>query len=121
MDSQQKAGVEQAVDVEQTGDAENAAVFQEVHQVFQEAQQGIDSRSQRTELGYYGPQPGQRTAGVSAGGSRRQRAPPQAAEQGNGGALVAVQTASSTKQAKARQNMAGVDTGGGRVNGHEDI
>ena len=115
VDVEQVVDVEHATDVEQAEDVENAAVFQEVHQVSQEMQQDVDSRRQRIEPWYYGPQPGQRAAGVSAGGSRRQRAPSQAAGQGSGSTQAAVQTASSSKQAKARQNMAGVDTGGGRV------
>ena len=61
-------------------------------------------------LGYYGPQPGQKTAGLTAGGSRRQRSPLQAEAdnelQDNG---------SSSKWAKTRQKVAGVDFGGGRV------
>ena len=109
---------------QQTVGVRNAATLQEVHQVFQELQQNIDSRRQRIEPaganaeqaaeveqmyleiqrntqhsgsgrrqamapqvtviqraaapGYYGPQPGQRTARLTAGGSRRQRAPLQA-------------------------------------------
>ena len=109
MRSSPEAEVDQAVDMEQqTEDVRNAAAFQEVHQVFQELQQDIDSKRQRIEPtgadaeqaaeveqmyleiqritqhsgssrqqamasqvavtqraaapGYYGPQPGQRTA-----------------------------------------------------------
>ena len=51
--------------------------------------------------GYCGPQPGQRAAGLTTGGSRQKRAPSQ---------VVA-----GSKQAKVRQNMAGVETGGSRV------
>ena len=51
--------------------------------------------------GYYGPQPGQMAAGLTADGSRQEWAPPQ---------VVA-----GSKLAKARQNMAGVETGGSRV------
>jgi hypothetical protein len=59
-------------------DMRNEAMLQVVSQGFKELQQEIDDRRQRIEPEYYGPQPGQRTAGVSAGGRRRQRAPPQA-------------------------------------------
>ena len=58
---------------------------------------------------YYGPQPGQRAAGITAGDSRRQRAPSQTA------AGSEVHDRVSSKQAKTRQNMAGVDAGGSRV------
>ena len=54
-----------------------------------------------TAPGYYGPQPGQMAAGLTADGSRQEWAPPQ---------VVA-----GSKLAKARQNMAGVGTGGSRV------
>ena len=60
--------------------------------------------------GYYGPQPGQRTARLTAGGSRRQRAPFQAAAESE-----LQDSGSSSKRAKARQNMEGVDTGDSRV------
>ena len=50
MGAQQEAEVDQAVDMEQqTEDVRNAAAFQEVHQVFQELQQDIDSTRQRIE------------------------------------------------------------------------
>ena len=120
VDTQQAAEAEQAVDVEhatdaeQAGDVENAAVFQEMHKVFQGMQQELDNRRQRMEhsrqqatpqtagnttatvsrgqqmasqvtvaqhtaaAGYYGPQPGQRAAGLAAGGGRQKRAPSQA-------------------------------------------
>ena len=56
-----------------------------------------------------GPQPGQRAAGVTAGGSRRQQAPPQAAADSK------PQDSGSNKRAKARQSVAGVDVVNSRV------
>ena len=66
-------------------------------------------RGQQVAPGYYGPQPGQRAAGLTAGDSRRQRAPSQTA------AGSKLHDKVSSKQAKTRQNMAGVDAGGSRV------
>ena len=60
--------------------------------------------------GYYGPQPGQRMAGVTAGGGRRQQAPSHAT---TGNKLR--HSGSNNQQAKTRQHMAGVDTGESRV------
>ena len=72
---------------------------------------GIRSRGQQQmavarQPGYYGPQPGQSVVRATAGGNRKQRAPPQAATERGG---------SSSKRAKARQSVAGVDVGNSRV------
>ena len=122
-DAEQAIDVERATHVEQAADVEQAAG---VMRTFQEIQQDISNRRQRmlpvvesnrrqttphwqvaaadrgqqVAPGYYGPQPGQRAAGLTADGSRQKRAPPQAvagSKQQDSG--------SSNKQAKARQSV----------------
>ena len=108
----------QVIDHEPAGaDAEQAA---EVEQMYREIQQNTqDSGSGRRQQmasqaaatqGYYGPQQGQRAARPTAGASRRQRPPLQAAAESE-----LQSSGSSSNRAKARQNMEGVDTGDSRV------
>ena len=94
-------------------DAEQAAEVEQMHREIMQNTQGIGSGRQQQmavaqQTGYYGPQPGQSAVRATAGGSRRQRAPPHAQTATERGG-------SSSKRAKARQSVAGVDVGNSRV------
>jgi hypothetical protein len=92
-------------------DAEQAAEVEQMYREILQNTQGIGSGRQHQmtvaqQAGYYGSQPGQSVVRATAEGNRKQRAPTQATAQIGG---------SSSKRAKARQSVAGVDVGNNRV------
>ena len=102
-------------DAEQTGaDAEQAAEVEQMYsEILRSTQNTGSGRQQQMAVarqpGYYGPQPGQSVARATAGGSRRQRAPPRHSEQDSR------EVAAAAKEQRRGRIWQGVDTGDSRV------